>query len=35
VQVTQVTQPSSWQKRFQQFTSEQLDLLPHRETSKA
>ncbi|HWA11501.1 MAG TPA: formate dehydrogenase subunit alpha [Burkholderiales bacterium] len=35
VQVTQVTQPSAWQKRFQQFTTEQLDLLPHRETTKA
>ena len=35
VQVTQVTQPSSWQKRFQEFTTTQLDLLPKRETSKA
>ncbi|HVY05583.1 MAG TPA: formate dehydrogenase subunit alpha [Burkholderiales bacterium] len=35
VQVTQVTQPSSWQKRFQEFTDTQLDLLPKRETSKA
>jgi formate dehydrogenase major subunit len=35
VQVTQVTQPSSWQKRFQEFTSKQLDLLPQRETTKA
>jgi formate dehydrogenase major subunit len=35
VQVTQVTQPSSWQKRFEEFTSTQLDLLPQRETSKA
>jgi len=35
VQVTQVTQPSSWQKRFEEFTSTQLDLLPKRETSKA
>ena len=35
VQVTQVTQPSSWQKRFQEFTNTQLDLLPQRETSKA
>ena len=35
VQVTQVTQPSTWQKRFQEFTTAQLDLLPKRETSKA
>jgi formate dehydrogenase major subunit len=35
VQVTQVTQPSSWQKRFQEFTNTQLELLPQRETSKA
>jgi formate dehydrogenase major subunit len=35
VQVTQVTQPSSWQKRFQEFTNTQLDLLPKRETTKA
>jgi formate dehydrogenase major subunit len=34
VQVTQVTQPSSWQKRFQEFTDTQLDLLPKRETTK-
>jgi len=35
VQVTQVTQPSTWQKRFQEFTTTQLDLLPKPETSKA
>ena len=35
VQVTQVTQPSSWQKRFQEFNTTQLDLLPKRETSTA
>jgi formate dehydrogenase major subunit len=35
VQVTLVTQPSSWQKHFQEFTDTQLDLLPKRETSKA
>ncbi len=34
VQVTQVTQPSTWQKRFQEFTDTQLDLLPKRETTK-
>jgi formate dehydrogenase major subunit len=34
VQVTQVTQPSSWQKRFQEFTDTQLDLLPKREATK-
>jgi formate dehydrogenase major subunit len=34
VQVTRVTQPSSWQKRFQEFTKTQFDLLPKRETSK-
>ncbi|HEX4986786.1 MAG TPA: formate dehydrogenase subunit alpha [Burkholderiales bacterium] len=34
VQVTQVTQPSSWQKRFREFTNRQLDLLPKRETTK-
>jgi formate dehydrogenase major subunit len=35
VQVTQVTQPSSWQKRFREFSNRQLDLLPQRETSGA
>jgi formate dehydrogenase major subunit len=35
VQVTRVTQPSAWQKRFRKFSEEQLDLLAHREASKA
>ncbi|MFN8836641.1 MAG: formate dehydrogenase subunit alpha [Betaproteobacteria bacterium] len=36
VQVEPVTQPSEWQKRFQSFTREQLDLLEKRgETSTA
>jgi len=35
VQVSLVSQPSTWQKHFREFTDTQLDLLPHRETSKA
>ncbi len=35
VQVTRVTQPSTWQKQFREFTDTQLDLLPQRETSGA
>jgi formate dehydrogenase major subunit len=36
VQVEPVTQPSEWQKRFQSFTREQLELLDKRgETSTA
>jgi formate dehydrogenase major subunit len=34
VQVMKVTQPSAWQKRFKEFTHEQLDLLKHRESTK-
>jgi formate dehydrogenase major subunit len=34
VQVTRVTQPSAWQKHFQEFTHEQLDLLKQRESAK-
>ncbi len=35
VQVSRVSQPSSWQKHFHKFTEEQLDLLPQREASGA
>ena len=35
VQVTRVTQPSTWQKHFREFTDTQLDLLPQREESGA
>ncbi|HEX7952790.1 MAG TPA: formate dehydrogenase subunit alpha [Burkholderiales bacterium] len=35
VQVSRVSQPSSWQKHFREFTEEQLDLLPQREASGA
>ena len=35
VQVTRVTQPSTWQKHFREFTDTQLDLLPQREASGA
>ena len=35
VQVSRVSQPSSWQKHFRAFTEEQLDLLPQREASGA
>jgi formate dehydrogenase major subunit len=35
VQVSRVSQPSSWQKHFREFTDEQLDLLPQREASGA
>ena len=35
VQVTRVTQPSTWQKQFREFTDTQLDLLPQREASGA
>jgi len=35
VQVTRVTQPSTWQKHFREFTDTQLDLLPQREVSGA
>ena len=35
VQVSLVSQPSTWQKHFREFTDTQLDLLPQRETSKA
>ena len=35
VQVTRVTQPSTWQKRFREFTDTQLDLLPQHEASGA
>ncbi|MEQ1879870.1 MAG: formate dehydrogenase subunit alpha [Burkholderiales bacterium] len=34
VQVMKVTQPSAWQKRFREFTHEQLDLLKHRESTR-
>jgi formate dehydrogenase major subunit len=34
VQVSLVSQPSTWQKHFREFTETQLDLLPQRETSK-
>ena len=34
VQVTRVTQPSTWQKHFREFTDTQLDLLPQREASR-
>ena len=35
VQISLVSQPSTWQKHFREFTDTQLDLLAHRETSKA
>jgi formate dehydrogenase major subunit len=35
VQVSRVSQPSSWQKHFREFTEEQLDLLPQHEASGA
>ena len=35
VQVSLVSQPSTWQKHFREFTETQLDLLPQHETSKA
>ena len=35
VQVSRVTQPSTWQKHFREFTDTQLDLLPQREASGA
>ena len=35
VQVSLVSQPSTWQKHFREFTDTQLDLLPQHETSKA
>ncbi len=35
VQVSLVSQPSTWQKHFREFTNTQLDLLPQHETSKA
>ena len=34
VQVEPVTQPSEWQKRFHDFSNEQLGLLEHREPAK-
>jgi len=34
VQVTRVTQPSTWQKHFREFTDTQLDLLPQHEASE-
>jgi len=35
VQVSLVSQPSTWQKHFREFTETQLDLLPQHETTKA
>jgi formate dehydrogenase major subunit len=35
VQVTRVSQPSEWQREFQAFDAQQLDLLQHRERVKA
>jgi len=35
VQVSLVSQPSTWQKHFREFTDTQLELLAKRETSKA
>jgi len=35
VQVSLVSQPSTWQKHFREFTETQLELLPQREASKA
>ncbi|WP_022948010.1 formate dehydrogenase subunit alpha [Methylohalobius crimeensis] len=35
VQVTPVSQPSEWQKRYQEFTEKQLDLLENRKVTTA